>query len=120
MLHQFLVNTYKINNKDIEEKMIKILWALNEVDEKKKKALKFSIEELGYNYQENINKYLTLHQIKVPKCIEYKVAKMSRKSRGRKTPKATKILEIIHSDISGPYSSSVNNKKKKILYYIHG
>ena len=109
--NQFLVNTYKIN-KNFEEKDKNIM-ALNEVDEK---SLEIWHRRLGHYYLENINKYLSLHQIKTPKCIECKVAKMSRKSHGGKTPKATKILEIIHSDISGPYNSSINNKKYFITF----
>jgi len=41
---------------------------------------------------------------------------MSRKSHGGKTSKATKIFEIIHSDISGPYNSSINNKKYFVTF----
>ena len=41
---------------------------------------------------------------------------MSRKLHGGKTPKATKILEIIHSDILGPYNSFINNKKYFIAF----
>jgi len=59
--------------------------ALNEVDEK---SLEIWHRRLGHYYLENINKYLSLHQIKTPKCIECKVAKMSRKSHGRKNTKS--------------------------------
>jgi len=57
---------------------------LNEANEQK---LEFWHKRQGHYYFENINKYLlSLLQIKVPKCIECKVAKMSRKSHRGKIP----------------------------------
>jgi len=70
-------------NKDIEEKDKNIM-ALNEYDEQSLEI--WHHRRLGHYYQESIYIYPSLHQMKVPKCIEYKIAKMSRKlHRGKDT-----------------------------------
>jgi len=41
---------------------------------------------------------------------------MSRKSYWGKSPKATKVLKITHSDVLDPCNSSINNKKCFITF----
>ena len=72
---------------------------------------------LGHYYNENIEKYLNDHQITKEECIDCKIAKLPRKPHNGITPKSTKINEIIHSDIMGPISDSIN-KYKYIITFI--
>jgi len=53
---------------------------------------------LGHFYHENLDKYLSSHDIKVPKCIDCQISKLRRKPHNGETPKANSILEVIHSD----------------------
>ncbi|OUM59001.1 hypothetical protein PIROE2DRAFT_64053 [Piromyces sp. E2] len=66
---------------------------------------------LGHYYQENLNKYLKLHNVKPTKCLECKIAKLNRKPHNRDTPKAKFPLEVIHSDVVGPISKSFTGKR---------
>jgi len=71
---------------------------------------------LGHFYQRNINKYLSEHNVKLNKCEECQASKLKRKPHNKITPKASQINEIIHSDLIGPFSLSVNNKKYIITF----
>jgi len=70
----------------------------------------------GHYYIEDMNKYLDMHNIKDPLCIDCRIAKMKRKSHNKKTPKAKQILEVIHSDIIGPISDSFTGKRFIITF----
>jgi len=47
---------------------------------------------LGHYYQESINKYLHLHNIKTDNCVECKIAKLKNKPHSKTPPRAKKIL----------------------------
>lgn len=66
---------------------------------------------LGHFYHENINKYLKLHNVDSPKCIDCKIAKLNRRPHNGKGPKAKLPLEVIHSDVIGPIKRSFINKR---------
>ena len=70
----------------------------------------------GHYYIENMDKYLDMHNIKYPLCIDCRIAKMKRKSHNKRTPKAKQILEVIHSDIIGPISDSFTGKRFIITF----
>ena len=71
---------------------------------------------LGHFYQNNLNKYLEMHNIKSPLCIDCKISKMKRIAHNGEPPKAKEKLEVIHSDISGPVNPSIDNKKYFITF----
>ena len=73
---------------------------------------------LGHFYHDDINKYLKLHNIKPTTCLDCKIAKLNRKSHKGETPKATEILETIHSDVMGPISIKSFTGKRYILTFI--
>jgi len=69
---------------------------------------------LGHYYIENIDNYLNLHNIKEPLCIDRKIYKMKRKPQNKEMPKASDILEVIHSDI--PINDSINGMRFVITF----
>eukprot|EP00833_Pecoramyces_ruminatium_P008251 jgi/Orpsp1_1/1182283/evm.model.c7180000080633.1 len=71
---------------------------------------------LGHFYHENIEKFLKLHNIKSPSCLDCKITKMKKKPHNQPVPKATNILEVIHSNIIGPISESINGHKFVITF----
>ena len=73
---------------------------------------------LGHFYHDNINKYLRIHNEKPVKCIDCKIAKLNRKTHKGEPPRATEILETIHSDVMGPISTISFNGKRYILTFI--
>jgi len=104
--NQFPIKTQNFNsNKIIGNDDIMHIGKLDD------KCIEIWHRRLGYFYQSNLPKYLNLHNIKTPPCIDYKISKMRRGSHKGKTSKAKELLEIIHSDISGSYNLSINNKK---------
>ena len=66
---------------------------------------------LGHYYYNDLNKYLELHNIKDSECLDCKVSKLKRKPHTGKSPSASNILEIIHSDLIGPIRKSITGKK---------
>jgi len=66
---------------------------------------------LGHFYHENLDKYLSSHAIKVPKCIDCQISKLRRKPHNGETPKANSILEVIHSDLIDPIQQSFTGKR---------
>ena len=62
---------------------------------------------LAHFYHKDINKYLKEHQIKPRMCPECAITKMKKLPHNGKPPKATRILEKIHSDIIGPIPKSI-------------
>jgi len=74
---------------------------------------------IGHYYNEDMQKYLQEHGINNNNncCDECKITKMKRKSLNRITPKASHILEVIHSDIIGPINKSFT-RKRFILTFI--
>ena len=50
------------------------------------------------------------HNIKESKYIDCKIAKLKRFPHNKETPKATKMLEVIYSDIIGPINDSMTEK----------
>jgi len=66
---------------------------------------------LGHFYHENLDKYLSSHDIKVPKCIDCQISKLRRKPYNGETPKANSILDVIHSDLIGPIQQSFTGKR---------
>jgi len=75
-------------------------------------------KRLGHFYHDNINNYLKLHNIKPVKCFDCKIAKLNRKTHKGETPKATQVLETIHSDVMGPINPMSFTGKKFILTFI--
>ena len=75
-------------------------------------------KRLGHFYLYNINNYLKLNNIKQDDCICYdcKIANLRKSPFNGETPKATKLLETIHSDIVGPLESSYSNKNYFITF----
>jgi len=65
---------------------------------------------LGHFYNEDLKNYLKLHNIIENYCDDFKISKMRRNPHNNQTPKASRILEIIHSDIIGPISKSYTGK----------
>ena len=66
---------------------------------------------LGHFYHQNIEKYLDLHNIKEPICVDCKIVKMKRRPHNKNVEKSTRKLEVIHSDIIGPLNESINGHK---------
>ena len=66
---------------------------------------------LGHFYNENLTKYLKLHNIKINECLDCKIAKLNRKPHNGNTPKAKHPLDVIHSDVMGPISKSYTGKR---------
>jgi len=65
---------------------------------------------LDHFYQDNINKYLNIHNVKPVNCFDCKISKLNRKPHNKETPKAFRILEVIHSDLVGPLPKSITGK----------
>jgi len=65
---------------------------------------------LGHFYHKDLSKFIkehtTSHNNNDNNCITCGIAKMKRLPHNRVTPKATKLLDIIHSDIVGPFPDS--------------
>jgi len=66
---------------------------------------------LGHFYNSDIKNYLKRHKADIKFCDDCKIAKMKRKPHNKVPPKATSILETIHSDIIGPISESLTGKR---------
>jgi len=66
---------------------------------------------LGHYYNKNLDKYLELHDIKIPECMDCKIVKMKRLPHNKEPPTAKDILETIHSDIMGPVRESITGKR---------
>ena len=73
---------------------------------------------LGHFYIKDIEKYLELHEVKDDLCKECSISKMKRSPHKGKTPKASKILETIHSDIIGPIKPISIDGMRYILTFI--
>jgi len=80
------------------------------------KSNKIWHNRLGHYYNENMENYLKEHKINNNECIECKISKLNRKPHNGITPKATKINEIIYSDIMGPIQESINQYKYIITF----
>jgi len=63
-----------------------------------------------------MNKFLDMHNIKDPLCIDCRITKMKRISHNKTTPKANQIIEVIHSDIIGPINASITGKRYIIIF----
>jgi len=92
---------YKANNNSFKKKEIL------SVDKTDNISKEIWHRRLGHFYQNNLNKYLEMHNIKSPLCIDCKVSKMKRIAHNGEPPKTKEKLEIIHSDISRPVNSSI-------------
>ena len=101
---------YKVNNNSFKKKEIL------SVDKTDNISKEIWHRRLGHFYQNNLNKYLEMHNIKSPLCIDCKISKMKRITHNGEPPKAKEKLEIIHSDISGPVNPSIDNKKYFITF----
>jgi len=66
---------------------------------------------LGHFYNKEMEKYLKDHDVSEPDCLDCKIAKMKRSPHNRETPKASELLEVIHSDIIGPINKSITGKR---------
>jgi len=66
---------------------------------------------LGHFYQEDLKNYLNLHNINENTCDDCKIVKMKRFPHNKTPPRATRKLEIIHSDIVGPINISYSGKR---------
>ena len=66
---------------------------------------------LGHFYNENLTKYLKLHNVKINECLDCKIAKLNRKPHNGNTPKAKHPLDVIHSDVMGQISKSYTGKR---------
>jgi len=66
-------------------------------------------QRLGHFYHEDLVNYLNLHNVKEIQCMDCKIFKLRRPHNG-KPPKASGILEIVHSDLMGPINKSVTGK----------
>eukprot|EP00833_Pecoramyces_ruminatium_P018465 jgi/Orpsp1_1/1192497/evm.model.d7180000093790.1 len=75
-------------------------------------------KRLGYFYLPNIDKYINMNNITNNNnhCTECKIPNLKHKPHNKPTPKASKILEIIHSDIVGPLEIPFTNKKYFITF----
>ena len=71
---------------------------------------------LGHYHNNKLNEYLKEHNINITECIECKISKLNRKPHNGITPEATKINEIIYSDIMGPINDSINKNKYLITF----
>jgi len=89
-------NVYNMNNKHEHEK----IWH----------------NRLGHFSHNNLDKYLKSHNINKNECIECKISKLNRKPHNGITPNASRINEIIYSDIMGPISESINKYKYIITF----
>jgi len=101
---------YKVNNNSFKKKEIL------SVDKTDNISKEIWHRRLGHFYQNNLNKYLEMHNIKSPLCIDCKISKMKRIAHNGEPPKAKEKLEVIHSDISGPVNPSIDNKKYFITF----
>ena len=71
---------------------------------------------LGHFYQDNLTKYLKLHNVKINECLNCKIAKLNRKPHNGDTPKAKHPLDVIHSDVIGPISKSYSGKRYVLTF----
>jgi len=65
---------------------------------------------LGHFYNKEMEKYLKDYDVNEPDCLDCKIAKMKRIPHNRETPKASELLEVIHSDIIRPVNKSITGK----------
>jgi len=107
-LDQIIINLKHDNNKNIEQ-----INALTKLDEESKLIWN---RRLGHFYHNNLEKYLKIHKITEPLCIDCKVSKMKKKPHNQEIPRATQILEVIHSDIIGPLNESINGYRFIIIF----
>ena len=66
---------------------------------------------LGHYYHYDLDNYLKIHNADRNCCPECRIAKMKRKPHNKPTPKATDVLEVIHSDIIGPIDESYTGNR---------
>jgi len=97
-----------IHDNSIKENIKNNIMAINKLNNESKLLWH---RRLGHYYLENLNEYLDIHNIKESECIDCKIAKLKRFPHNKETPKATEILEIIHSDIIGPINDSITGKR---------
>jgi len=71
---------------------------------------------LGHYHNNKLDKYLNEHNINSTECIECKISELNRKPHNGITPEATKINEIIYSDIMGPINESINKSRYLITF----
>jgi len=108
-LDQIIINSkHYDNSKNIEQ-----INAMTKLDEESKLIWH---RRLGHFYHNNLEKYLKIHKITEPLCIDCKVSKMKKKPHNQEVPKATQILEVIHSDIIGPLNESINGYRFIITF----
>jgi len=67
-------------------------------------------QRLGHFYHEDLVNYLNLHNVKEIECMDCKISKLKRRPHNGKTPKASGILEAVHSDLMGLINKSVTGK----------
>ena len=80
--------------------------------------LKIWHNRLGHFYFKDINNYLELHEDKETNCKECDISKMKRHPHNKTTPKASRVLETIHSDIMGPIKPASIDGMKYIITFI--
>ena len=97
-----------IHDDSIKENIKNNIMAINELNNESKLLWH---RRLGHYYIENLNEYLDIHNIKESECVDCKIAKLKRFQHNKETPKATEILEIIHSDIIRPINDSITGKR---------
>jgi len=68
-------------------------------------------KNLGRFYNENLNKYLKLHNMKPTNSFDCKIEKLDRKPNNLEIPKTSLPLETIHSDLIWPIQKSFTDKK---------
>ena len=95
------INTISNNNEKLDE-YSKNLWH----------------KRLGHFFHDDLGKYLKLHNIKKPDCLQCSISKLKRLPHNGKPPVATRILETIHSDVMGPMNIISSTGKKFILTFI--
>jgi len=73
---------------------------------------------LGHFQHENLAEYLNLHNIRRDDFLTCKIAKLKRLPQNGNPPNATRILEIIHSDLIGPINIISCTGKRFIFTFI--
>jgi len=81
-------------------------------------SIKIWHNRLGHFYNPDIQKYLELHKVINQGCQDCNISKLRRKPHNKEVPRASKILETIHSDIIGPIKPTSNDNLKYILTFI--
>jgi len=118
-INSIIIGKFKSNNLNIIRIPIRneYLYDINSTELDNKSLMLWHCR-LGHYYQDDINKYLQLHNIKTDNCIECKIAKLKNKPHNKTPPRANKVLEMIHSDIIGPINPTSNDNFKFIITFI--